>query len=430
MLKVLHVSAWDRAGGSGRSAYRIHDGLRRLGLSSRMLVGQKATAYDPDVGLVSDRWWLRAADWAADTVTDRLSYKYYFYPSSYMLNRRRSFCEADIVQLYNIHGGYFSYRALPRLAAQKPVVWRLSDIWPMTGHCTYSYDCERWMTGCGSCPRLSDYPGLRRDKTAWAWKSKKRVYSKSDITIVGPSRWIVDLAKRSPLLGRFPVHHIPNGLDTEVFKPIPKPVAREILGINPDRRIVFFSADTITSVRKGAQILTAALERLVQGGLKDVELLTMGGETKAADEHAGFPAKHLGHIKDDITMSLAYSAADVFVLPTLQDNLPNGLIESMACGTPAISFDVGGVADAVRHMETGYLAKCEDVEDLAHGIRLIIGDQNLRARMMERCRQVVLNEYSLELQSKSFFELYCSLAEERSMSARLVSAKKGDASLG
>ncbi|MEO8435094.1 MAG: glycosyltransferase family 4 protein [Pyrinomonadaceae bacterium] len=406
MANVLHISTSDNLGGSGRAAYRIHTGLRSLGVRSRMLVGIKATD-DPDVDLIARGAFLQTLDDWSNRLTGRLSFQYLFYPSSLALLRREWVRQADVVQLYNSHGGYFSHTVLPVLSRQRPVVWRLSDMWPMTGHCAYSFDCERWKTGCGSCPILSDSPELYRDTTALLWRIKDWIFARSALTIVAPSKWIRGLAAASPLLGRFDVKLIPNGLDTDVFRPLPREVARAQFGIPASAQVVLFSAHSILDKRKGAALIQEALERLA-GPADSVKptLVVVGFGAQQWISELPFEVMLLDHINSDDQLAALYSAADVFVLPTLAENLPNGVVESMACGTPAITFNVGGCPDAVRHMETGYLANYRDAEDLARGIKLILSDADLRRRLGQRSRQVVEAEYNIQLQAHRFKDLY------------------------
>lgn len=404
MLNVLHISTADNSGGSGRSAYRVHTGLKDLGVRSRMLVGRKVTT-DNDVLPIAPEGFNAAADRFFSRAMGRLSWQYLFFPSSFRLLRHPWFREADVVQLYNTHGNYFSHTVLPLLSRRRPVVWRLSDMWPMTGHCAYSFDCERWKTGCGSCPILSDPPELYRDTTATLWKIKNWSYSHSDLTIVAPSKWIAGLASESPLLNRFPIHIIPNGLDTNVFAPVAKQAARESLQIMPSERVILFSAESLTDRRKGGAHLQAAISRLAETE-QNLTVLMAGQNGSTIDMPASVRTRATGRIDDDRALAKIYSAADVFVLPTLAENLPNVALESMACGTPPVIFDVGGCSDAVRHMETGYLAQYADEQDLARGISLLLNDDELRSRLSRRSREVAVAEYGIELQAKRFLNLY------------------------
>ncbi len=412
MLKVVHISTADNAGGSGRSAYRIHCGLGRLGVNSRMIVGWKVTD-DPDVGRVWPNGTWRIIDRVSGTVADQVGFQYLWLPSSHRLPRHPWVQEADIFQLYNTHGGYLSHTVLPRLAAGRPIVWRLSDMWAFTGHCAYSYECERWKTGCGSCPILEEYPPLRRDTTAFLWKVKKRIYNRCDLTMVAPSQWMASLVSQSPLLGEFPLHVIPNGLDTEIFRPVPKSVAREVLGLKPDTPVILFMGHSDDAPRKGEVYFREALKRLSETLHFDPVLLVMGTTGGGWLDRVEFPTRCVGVVTNDLFMATVYSAADVFVLPTLADNLPNSVLEGMACGTPAVAFNIGGVPDIVRHMETGYLAAYKDAEDLARGIDLLLTDGGLRERLGRRCREVVESEYSMELQARRFEKLYQDIIRER-----------------
>lgn len=413
MLNVLHISTSDNLGGSGRSAYRIHTGLKRLGVRSRMIVGTKATN-DADVELIARSSYLQKLDDWSNRITGRLSYQYLFYPSSLALLRRNWLRQADVVQLYNTHGGYFSHTVLPLISRRRSVVWRLSDMWPMTGHCAYSFDCERWKTGCGSCPILSDSPELYRDTTALLWRIKNWLFARSSLTIVAPSKWIRSLAMESPLLSRFDVKLIPNGLDTDVFRPVPKELAREQFGIAGSAPVVLFSAHSILDKRKGAALMQEALERLAEtdDSLK-ITLVVVGLGAEQWAKELPFDVMHLDHIKSDAQLAALYAAADVFVLPALAENLPNGVLESMACGTPAVTFNVGGCPDAVRHMETGYLANYRDAEDLGRGIKLILSDPDLRQRLGHNSRKVVEAEYGIQLQAQRYKKLYEQLLTDR-----------------
>lgn len=411
-MNVLHISTADNAGGSGRSAYRIHLGLKRLGVQSRMLVGWKVTD-DPDVARVWQNGAARIIDRVAGEITDRLGLQYLLLPSSSRLPQHPWVRSADVVQLYNTHGGYLNHRILPCLGSGRPIVWRLSDMWPFTGHCAYSYECERWKTGCGSCPILGEYPPLRVDTTALLWRVKRQVYHRCHLTIVAPSRWMASLVRESPLLGRFPLQVIPNGLDTEIFRPIPKPVAREVLGLKPEARVILFIGHTEAAPRKGETYLREALVRLTGTLVMDLVLLVMGTSRWEWLDAPNCSTKCIGPVTNDLLMAAVYAAADVFVSPTLAENSPNGVLESMACGTPAVAFNIGGVPELVGHLETGYLAAYKDSADLARGIELLLTDGVLRERLGRRCREVVEGEHGLDLQARRFEGLYRGILQER-----------------
>ncbi|TMJ93878.1 MAG: hypothetical protein E6G67_11085 [Actinobacteria bacterium] len=203
-INVLHISESDAAGGAARTAYKLHRGLNGSGHHSRMLVGRRVTRDESVRRLKRSLAW-RGADRLCGAILDPLDLQYVFYPSSFGVARDRWFREADLLQLHNLHGSYFSYTALPALTRRRPAVWLLQDQWAFTGHVAYSLDCERWRDGCGSCPYLAAYPRLRRDRTALLWRLKRSVYRRSRLTLIVPSRWMQELVQASPLLRHFPV---------------------------------------------------------------------------------------------------------------------------------------------------------------------------------------------------------------------------------
>lgn len=369
-----------------------------------MLVGRRRTD-DRDVRLLKRSIAWRALDRASGELLDFLNLQYVFYPSSFGVAVDPWFRDADVVQLYNTHGSYFSHSALPLLSRRRPVVWRLSDMWALTGHVAYSYDCERWRHGCGACPYLGEYPALSRDTTALLWRWKNEVYRRSRLTIVAPSRWIESLARESPLLSRFPIRRIPNGIDLERFRPVDRAEARTRLGLPTQGPVLLFSAPDVSDRRKGGAILNEALEYLDD---EPFELLVVG-----ANETPAFPRsfRTLNYLGDADEIALAYAASDLFVLPTLAENLPNAVVESMACGTPCVSFDVGGVPDVIRHLETGYLVPLGDARALADGVRTLLADDELRGRLSRRCREIAEADFGAELEATRFSELYAEVLQ-------------------
>lgn len=354
-----------------------------------MLVGQRRTD-DADVRTLKRGPGWRAADRAVAAVTDRLDLQYVLYPSSFGVAWDPWFRSADVVQLFNTHGSYFSHSALPLLSRLRPVVWRLSDMWPMTGHVAYSYECERWRHGCGGCPHLDVYPRLHRDTSALLWRWKDVVYRGSRITVVAPSRWLETLARESPLLGRFEVRRIANGVDLDTFRPRARDEARRALGLD-DRPTVLWSALDLSDSRKGGREALAALARLARD---DVQVVVAGRGSAPEGVRA------LGAL-DDAGLTLAYSAADVFLLPALAENLSNAALESIACGTPVACFDVGGMSDAVRAGESGIAVPAGDVDALTAAIGSLL-DSELR----DRCRALAEREFDAGHEAKAFSDLY------------------------
>jgi glycosyltransferase involved in cell wall biosynthesis len=281
----------------------------------------------------------------------------------------------------------------------------LHDMWAFTGHCAYSYDCDRWKTGCGRCPYPQTEPAVRRDSTSWEWKLKRWVYDHANLQIVAPSRWLTDLAKQS-LLNRFPIHRIPYGIDTEGYQPLDLDYCRTALGIPRNQKVLMFAAARLNDSRKGFDLLIQALNQLPSQLKQETVLLVIGDNGEAIAKTVGMTVINLGFVQHDRLKAIAYSAADLFIFPTRADNLPLVLQESMACGTPIVSFKVGGVGDLVRPGLTGYLAESGNAEDFCRGIVQLLEDQVLLQQMRQQCRAIALEEFELATQTQQYIDVY------------------------
>lgn len=408
-MKVLHINQSDIKGGAGIAGYRLHQGLLQHGVDSKLLVGQKQTD-DPLVAQVNRNQWFENQ---LKRLTYRIGFNYLNHISSFDIPNHPFFKSADILSFHNLHNSYFSYLAIPILNAQKPVVFTLHDMWSFTGHCAYSYDCSRWQIGCGQCPYPNIYPNIRHDSTRWEWKLKDWIYGHSNLTVVTPSNWLTKQARIS-FLKRFAIHYIPNGINIDAYQPLDTHLCRAVLGISQHKKVLLFGAFDLKDTRKGGDLLVKTLTQLPSALKQDCVLLTLGSHmTRLLASVVDLPVVNLGYVSSDRLKSIAYSAADLFLFPTRADNLPLMLQESMACGTPMVSFDIGGVSDLVRPGFTGYLARPEDIDDFCQGIIDLLDDNAKRKVMGENCRRVVLNEYTLDLQAKRYQHLYQEVLDER-----------------
>jgi glycosyltransferase involved in cell wall biosynthesis len=332
------------------------------------------------------------------------------FANSFLLARAPLFRAADVVHLHNLHGGYFNLATLPRITAKKPTVWTLHDMWPLTGHCAYSYACERWRTCCHHCPllrepgrRVVEPPPTRRDRTCPAWRRKRRIYRRSEVNVVAPSEWLLDKARRGLMAGAGSLRRIPYGIDLEDFRPIDRQTARRALGLDGQTFVAFFSAESARNPRKGFQLLVEAL-RAVSGKTR-ICLLTTGKPTEDAASAPGLLVRQLGQIESSAFQRLALSAADLTALPSLADNLPLVAIESLACGTPVIGCKVGGVPESVEHMKTGYLAAPES-QSIARGLLTLVERPGLLRRMRRLCRERACALFDKKLQAERYLALY------------------------
>lgn len=405
-MKILHINQSDVQGGAAIAAYRLHKELLHRSAQSRLIV-RRPISGDAEVESMGFR---RVPDGILAKASSIVGLNDLFTYRSYKLHRRIWYREADVLNLHNLHPGYFNYLSLPALTRNKPAIHTLHDMWAITGHCAYSYDCVRWQNGCGKCPSRKEYPEIGFDNTRLALKLKKSAYMRSNIHLVAPSRWLMGLLEKSILSG-LPRHHIPNGINLEVYKPLDSGECRKLLGLPPRTFVVMFAAESLADRRKGARYLNEAISLLPSSLQKQVVLLGLGrGSMSVLD--SDLATCFLGYVHNDHLKAIAYSAADLFLFTSVQDNLPLVLQESMACGTPMIAFDVGGVSDLVRDSETGSLVGSGDVQAFAARIEALLQDDNGRRGMGERCRKIAESEYSIELQADRYLELYRSVIGE------------------
>jgi glycosyltransferase involved in cell wall biosynthesis len=411
-MSVVHIGTADNAGGAARAAFRIHTGLQRANYPSKILAMFSVQPPSPDIDCIPRQKTLfeRAYKLAINSVEEWTGLENQILPWKRQFLSHPSVRESRIVHLHNLHGGFFSQKIIPELARRKPVVWSLHDMWPLTGHCYYPemFDCSKWKTGCGECPGLKQdnhYP-LSIDTTRFLWSQKKKIYSSSRLTLVAQSKWTQDQIAMSPLFEGKPVRRIPYALDTDLFRPIDRRQAREILGVPTDSLVVFFSAIGLNSERKGWKYLNEALDRLQVPANRKLMVLASGNLGSGESIANRFSVMNLGYISDDRMMILAYSAADLFVGASLYETFGLVFLEALACGTPCVAFDTSGVRDVVRHMENGYLAPLRDSEALAHGIQRLLEDDELRNRLGRKGREIAVNEYSLPIQTKRYLDLY------------------------
>ncbi|MGB6301520.1 MAG: glycosyltransferase, partial [Rivularia sp. (in: cyanobacteria)] len=328
-MNVLHINQSDISGGAAIAGYRLHKALLAKDFNSHLLVG-KTNISHPRITSVPRKHFLEKQ---LNRFTSSFGLKYINHISSFDIPKHIFYKNADIVNFHNLHLDYFNYLAIPSLTQNKPAVLTLHDMWSFTGHCAYSYDCERWKIGCGKCPYLNTYPAVARDNTSLEWKLKNWVYNHSNLSIVAPSNWLVEQAKQS-MLKNLPIYHIPYGIDTQAYQPLNPEECRFVLGIPADKKVLMFGAQSLKDSRKGADLLVKALSKLPESLKAETILLTLGHGSESLAQTVGMECLSLGYVSSDRLKSIAFTAADLFVFPTRADNLPLFLQESMACGTP------------------------------------------------------------------------------------------------
>ena len=407
-MKVIHLWRSDspRSGGGGVVGMsRLHLGLRKAGIDSQILCARK-TSNSPDVQVLQPSFGVVKTEKLIKQITSRLGLNDIHRLSSFNINQHEAYKEADIIHFHGTHSGFINYLALPTLTKDKPAVFTLRNMWAMTGHCTYSYDCDRWQRGCGNCPYPDINVPIERDATRIEWRLKEWVYSRSKLNIVTLSTWLTEQAHQSRLINRYPIHQIPNGIDTTIYQPLDREQCRAELNIPFGKKVLMFAAVNLRNTRKGGNLLLEVLRGLPESLKAETVLLLFGRAGETVAQATGMEVINLGYINDERRKVTCYSAADLFLFPTKAEALGNVGLESLACGTPVVSFKVGGVPDYVRPGSTGYLAELENAEDFAQGIVQLIEDDSLRHYMSQECRKLILQEYALELCAQRHIDLY------------------------
>ena len=420
-LRVLTVNVSDSSGGAARAAYRIHKATIEAGIDGRFLVKNKSLN-DPNVLSVqsfdSFSSFKAPFRWLQHKINNKLQQaRWRPYPDRqdvFMSDLRGSSLhgslqkiEYDILHLHWINLRFIDIEDLAKVT--KPIVWTLHDCWPFTGVCHYFYDCTRYKQSCGCCPHLAS--NNERDLSHKVWQKKMDIFSMLNMHVVCPSNWLAQAARESAIFKQFPVSVIPNPLDTNFFTPGSKVDACKVLSISPEKRYILYGAmNAIKDRNKGFAELKSCLQYYEkQFDAKDIEVLIFGSNEKAQFELNHIRTTDLGLLNDQ-QLRAAYRASDVMVTPSLSENLSNIIMESLACGTPVVAFNIGGNSDMIDHKLNGYLAKAKDTEDLAQGIGYCLAN-NVDNMLSEVARKKVVENFAVHLMGDVYVKLYKNLIQ-------------------
>lgn len=420
-MNILLVNTLDRDGGAAIAASRLKTALLNLGEQARMLVackqGDDLSVYNAASSLRYRSGWLRerlgiflrqgltkAHLWEIDPASAGVD-----------ITSTPQFKEADIIHLHWVNQGFLSMRSLRAIfGSGKPIVWTMHDMWPFTGVCHYARECQHFEHQCGHCRLLR-----RQGEHDWShrvWQSKARLYEKANnICFVACSRWLADLARRSSLLSGQQVLDIPNPIDTTLFSPTSKEQARANLGLPTDKKLILFSAYNVNTPIKGFRFLREACEMLIreQPALRDrIAIICTGRGTEQIEGEMPVDIFPIGYVTEPQRMAQVYNAADMLCIPSLQDNLPNTIVEAKACGVPTVGFAVGGIPQMISHLHDGYLARPQDAADLAAGVRWLLTEADT-AEVSRLNRSAALSQYSESRVAERYIELYRQLIDHK-----------------
>lgn len=411
-MKILIVNTYDIQGGAARAAYRLHRSLIDNGIDSHMLVVKKESddftviPFTPNNG-ITKKFLRRFQDKFMNPLKKYPNGSKTFFSPAYLgfsnMVETINQVNPDIVHLHWICDEMIKVEDIVSIKA--PIAWSLHDMWVFTGGCHYDEECKGYKKECGNCKVLGS--DKENDLSKQIFYRKQKAYElKKDMTIIGLSRWLCDASKSSSLLKDKKHVNLPNPIDTNVFKPFDKDKARELWSLPKDKKLVLFGAIGATSdPRKGFKELRKAFSQMDKND--EMELVVFGGSKPEKASNFGFGVHYLGHFYDDMSLVTLYNAVDVMVVPSLQENLSNAIMESLACETPVVGFDIGGNSDMIEHKKTGYLAKPFDTGDLKNGIEWVLNlDENQYAKICKNARKKVLKEFDSNVVAQKYIELY------------------------
>ncbi|MCK5057137.1 MAG: glycosyltransferase family 4 protein [Candidatus Aminicenantes bacterium] len=424
---ITQLNLTDTKGGAAIAAFRLHKGLNKIGQTSYMIVRKKlssnrkvfqvALKESPNNRVKAFLWRKFLQDqYIALNRTDVSNTVFSLPYPGYDLTKSEIIRGSDIINLHWI--AYFqSIVTLKKLfRTGKPIVWTLHDQWAFSGGCHYSSGCEQYMDACAACPQLTTDPFLLPRAVLL---DKIEYFKGANLTIVTPGQWLASCAKKSKLFKDLRVEVIPNSLETDRFYPISKKDAKKSIGVPEDSLTLLFVAEIVSEKRKGFTELLQAIhtckkdprfKQLIEKN--KIHILSLG-ESSAELDRAGIPVKPLGYLNSKEKIRNAYNAADLYILSSLEDNLPNTMLEAMACATPVVAFNVGGMPDMIRNEETGALAENRDPEKLSEAILGLLFDPGKRERLGKNCRKLIEEKYALHHQAENYLALYEDLLRQK-----------------
>ena len=436
-MRVLIVNTSEKAGGAAVAAGRLMEALNNNGVKAKMLVRDKLNErlemrnekydyiharpsviecnhishFSPLTSHLSKQWpflWERLVIFCRLHFSRKHLFDIDIANAGIDITKLREFREADVIHLHWVNQGMLSLSGIRRiLQSGKPVVWTMHDIWPATAICHLTLDCHRYRNHCDHCWYLPG-GGSSNDLAAKVWQKKKSLFADGAISFVACSRWLAGEAKQSALLAGQSITNIPNPINTRLFRPTNQAEARQQLGLPATGRLLLFVSQRVTNPYKGMDYLAEACQQLAQqypDMVKDTGIIILGGHAEEVAHLLPFKTYPLGYVSDERQIVSVYNAADAFVLPSLSENLPNTIMEAMACGLPCVGFRVGGIPEEIDHQQNGYVAAYRDAADLARGLHWVLYEAD-----REALRQAALSKvhrcYSQQSVALKYTEVY------------------------
>ena len=413
------VNTSERTGGAAIAAGRLTEALKSHGIKAKMLVRDKQTDRISTVALgggwkqVRKFVWERVVIWINSHFRRERLFSVDIANTGNDITRLPEFKEADLIHLHWINQGMLSLKVIRKiLASGKPVVWTMHDMWPCTGICHHARTCTAFHSECGACPMI--YSQKRKDLSTRIFRQKQRLYASGGIHFVTCSHWLEGMAKQSALLANQPVSVIPNPISTTLFHPMKQTEARQKLALPTESKLILFGSVKLTDKRKGIDYMVEACRLLAKQhpALKEqLALVAVGMHAAELQPLVPFKVHNMGYVKEEHQLVEIYNAADLYVIPSLDENLPNTIMEAMACGTPCVGFPTGGIPEMIDHLKNGYLTKEHSAEQLAEGIYTLLTTPAYESLSHEAVAKVNAC-YSERSVANQYGQLYAKLLKE------------------
>lgn len=409
-MRILFINTTDIAGGAAVVMQRLMQGLNHAYATENALLVKIKQGSDPATKKILHS----APQIIAEKIIDRISrplgmlYQYFPFSSHHILSAARNF-KPGIINLHNSHGGYFATPLIAELSKIAPIVWTLHDMWSFTGNSAHTFGNTSWKQLKNDASLKKIPPTIGINTGAFLLRQKKRFYSHSRLQIVTPSRWLKDLADQSPVFSGKQIHHIYNGIDTTVFKPGNKLAVRQKMNMAPDEPVIIFISHFLTRNNpwKGGNDLLEILARIDKAATQKITLLMLGeGTHPDLATFKNLNIVYTGYLRSDAAVSDCLNAADLFIYPTRADNLPNVLVESIACGTPCITFNIGGNAEIIRHNFNGVIIEPFDFDAFANETMGLLNNESKRSAFSANCITVTQENFLLKPMIDKYYSVF------------------------
>jgi len=421
-MKVVILNTSERTGGAAIAANRLMKALINSGIEAKALVLNKQTGNENVSSIQSSLFnrlltkfnflWERWVIFVYNRFTRKNLFRVSIANTGFDLSKHPLVKDADIIHIHWINQGFLSLRGLGKLFEMgKPVFWTMHDMWACTGVCHHARECDKYQTQCHNCFYLNK-PG-HNDLSHQVFNKKKTIYQSGKIIFITCSRWLKSNAEKSALLSGQKIFSIPNPIDTSLFRPINKSLCREKFSLPNNKKLILFGAVKISDERKGIHYLIDAIEIISkQSKAENLELIIFGNSNMDLSKISTLKVNYLNFLSNEEDINAMYNAADVYVTPSLEENLPNTIMESLACGTPCVGFNVGGIPEMIDHTVNGYVAEYESAEDLAAGILWVL-DNSEKLNLPDACMKKVQNCYTNDRVADQYIQLFKDLLQNK-----------------